>query len=110
LPTGGRSAAAWPSGKIVTVSNARTNGQHRETASPANHRLRLARSRFLRRSRAGFIVVHAGYSAGFLVLAPVAAAGLLVFWLAMPESKPRQPSVSAEQRDDRPGEAPVSAR
>jgi MFS family permease len=38
---------------------------------------------------AGFVVVRAGYSAAFLVLAAVAAAGLLVFWLAMPESQPR---------------------
>ena len=36
---------------------------------------------------AGFVVVSAGYSAAFLTLAGVAAAGLLLFWLAMPETR-----------------------
>jgi MFS family permease len=35
---------------------------------------------------AGFVVVSAGYSAAFLTLAGVAGAGLLLFWLAMPET------------------------
>jgi MFS family permease len=35
---------------------------------------------------AGFIVVKAGYSAAFLALAAIAAAGLALFWLAMPET------------------------
>ncbi|MEA2946599.1 MAG: hypothetical protein QOI40_1929 [Alphaproteobacteria bacterium] len=35
---------------------------------------------------AGVVVVHAGYSAAFLTLAACAAAGLLLFWLAMPET------------------------
>jgi MFS family permease len=35
---------------------------------------------------AGIVVVHAGYSAAFLTLAGVAAAGLLLFLVAMPES------------------------
>jgi hypothetical protein len=35
---------------------------------------------------AGFIVVKAGYSAAFLTLAAIAAAGLALFWLAMPET------------------------
>jgi hypothetical protein len=55
-------------------------------------------------------VVRAGYSARFLVLAAVAAAGLLVFWLAMPESKPPESPGSAERRGERPREALVSAR
>ena len=63
---------------------------------------------------AGFVVVRAGYSAGFLVLAAVAAVGLLVFWWAMPESKPPESSVSAERHGDRQdgagGDALVSAR
>jgi predicted MFS family arabinose efflux permease len=54
--------------------------------------------------------VRAGYSAGFLVLAAVAAIGLLVFWLAMPESKPPESPVTAEPRGDLPGDALVSAR
>ena len=36
---------------------------------------------------AGFVVVSAGCSATFLTLAGVAAAGLLLFWFAMPETK-----------------------
>ena len=36
---------------------------------------------------AGVIVVAAGYSAAFLTLAAIAAAGLLLFWLGMPETK-----------------------
>jgi MFS family permease len=35
---------------------------------------------------AGVIVVKAGYSAAFLVLAAVAGAGLLLFWSMMPET------------------------
>jgi MFS family permease len=35
---------------------------------------------------AGFIVVKAGYGAAFFFLAAVAGAGLLLFWLAMPET------------------------
>src|SRR5580658_8634296 len=34
---------------------------------------------------AGVVVVHAGYSAAFLTLAAIAAAGLLLFYFAMPE-------------------------
>jgi MFS family permease len=36
---------------------------------------------------AGFVVVSLGYSAAFLTLAGVAGAGLLLFWLAMPETR-----------------------
>jgi MFS family permease len=35
---------------------------------------------------AGFVVVAAGYSAAFLALAGIAATGLLLFWLGMPET------------------------
>jgi MFS family permease len=35
---------------------------------------------------AGIVVVHAGYSAAFLTLAGVAAAGVLLFFVAMPET------------------------
>jgi len=35
---------------------------------------------------AGFIVLAAGYSAAFLIFAAIAGAGLLLFWLAMPET------------------------
>ena len=36
---------------------------------------------------AGLIVTAAGYSAAFLTLAGIAAGGLVLFWLAMPETK-----------------------
>jgi MFS family permease len=36
---------------------------------------------------AGLIVVASGYSAAFLTLAAIAALGLVLFWLAMPETK-----------------------
>jgi MFS family permease len=36
---------------------------------------------------AGLIVVMAGYSAAFLTLAALATGGLVLFWLAMPETK-----------------------
>ena len=36
---------------------------------------------------AGFVVVHAGYSAAFLTLAAIAAIGVLLFGFAMPETK-----------------------
>jgi predicted MFS family arabinose efflux permease len=38
-------------------------------------------------SLARIIVVKAGYSAAFLVLAAVAAEGLLLFWSMMPETR-----------------------
>jgi MFS family permease len=44
---------------------------------------------------AGLVVVAAGYSVAFLTLAAIAGAGLLVFWLAMPETwkgEPTRPS------------------
>jgi MFS family permease len=36
---------------------------------------------------AGFVVVSLGYSAAFLTLAGIAGAGLLLFWVAMPETR-----------------------
>ena len=36
---------------------------------------------------AGLIVVAAGYSAAFLTLAAIAAAGMMLFWIGMPETK-----------------------
>jgi MFS family permease len=41
-------------------------------------------------SLAGFLVVRAGYSAAFLVLAAIACVGLVLFWRAMPETRPRE--------------------
>jgi hypothetical protein len=35
---------------------------------------------------AGILVAHAGYSAAFITLSAVAAAGLLLFFFAMPET------------------------
>ena len=37
---------------------------------------------------AGGIVTLAGYSAAFLLLAGIAALGLALFWIAMPETRP----------------------
>jgi hypothetical protein len=42
----------------------------------------------LSNAAAGVIVASAGYGAAFLFLAAVAGAGLLLFWLAMPETGP----------------------
>jgi MFS family permease len=44
---------------------------------------------------AGLIVVKAGYSAAFLMLAGVAATGLLLLWFAMPETAERPTSKAA---------------
>lgn len=41
---------------------------------------------------AGAIVVHVGYNAAFLVLALIAATGAMLFWLAMPETRPMNSS------------------
>jgi MFS family permease len=38
-------------------------------------------------SLAGLVVVHAGYSAAFLVLAGIAAAGFLLYFFGMPETR-----------------------
>ena len=47
---------------------------------------------------AGAIVHHAGYNAGFLFLAAVAAAGFTLLWLFMPETAPveRRPPRAAQ--------------
>jgi MFS family permease len=37
---------------------------------------------------AGFVVKAAGFDAGFIMLAAIAAAGTIFFWLAMPETRP----------------------
>jgi MFS family permease len=47
---------------------------------------------------AGFVVVRAGYDAAFLLLAGIAAAGFLLFWLAMPETRDATPKQSAPGR------------
>jgi MFS family permease len=38
---------------------------------------------------AGLVIARAGYGAAFLALAGCAACGVILFWLAMPETKPR---------------------
>jgi predicted MFS family arabinose efflux permease len=38
-------------------------------------------------SLAGLVVVHAGYSAAFLVLAGIAASGFLLYFFGMPETR-----------------------
>jgi MFS family permease len=49
---------------------------------------------------AGIVVVHAGYSAAFVTLAAVAAAGLLLFLFAMPETAPTEsPSARGKMTD-----------
>jgi MFS family permease len=52
---------------------------------------------------AGFIVVKAGYSAAFLTLAGIAGTGLLLFWLAMPETI----AAGARQRRSTPDPRPA---
>ena len=47
---------------------------------------------------AGLIVVAAGYSAAFLVLAAIAAAGLVLFFLAMPETRNIDERVGSQPR------------
>jgi MFS family permease len=47
---------------------------------------------------AGLVVVHAGYSAAFLTLGGVAAAGLAVFLLAMPETRASAAEKAAAER------------
>jgi MFS family permease len=60
---------------------------------------------------AGFVVARAGYGAGFLALAAIAAAGFLVFLLAMPESRVQRVSPESEaSRGGRPGDARMAAR
>jgi MFS family permease len=54
---------------------------------------------------AGFVVVRAGYSAAFLVLAAIAGAGLLLFWLAMPETL-----TTSDQPQPERGQAPEPRR
>jgi MFS family permease len=38
---------------------------------------------------AGLVIAHAGYNAAFLTLAGCAASGVVLFWLAMPETGSR---------------------
>ncbi len=49
---------------------------------------------------AGIVVVRAGYSAAFLTLAAVAAAGLLLFFFATPETAPATSRDDIADRDD----------
>jgi MFS family permease len=48
---------------------------------------------------AGLVIVHAGYSAAFLALAGIAAIGLLLFWLFMPETAGSGTRPDAATRD-----------
>jgi MFS family permease len=48
----------------------------------------------------GVVVVSLGYSAAFLTLAGIAAAGLLLFWLAMPETKDEGAAAANLQQTD----------
>jgi MFS family permease len=49
---------------------------------------------------AGLVVVAAGYRAAFLALAGIAAAALLLFWLAMPGTSANETSRTRPFRDD----------
>ncbi len=49
-------------------------------------------------SVAGFIVVHAGYSAAFLTLAGIAAAGLALYLFVMPETQARESAKAGRMR------------
>jgi MFS family permease len=52
---------------------------------------------------AGFVVVSLGYSAAFLTLAGIAGAGLLLFWLAMPETRDAGAAANLQQTDNARG-------
>src|SRR5271165_1470327 len=49
---------------------------------------------------AGMVVVVAGYSAAFLALAGIAALGLVLFWVAMPETAPTEAKPGEPPRDE----------
>jgi predicted MFS family arabinose efflux permease len=55
-------------------------------------------------SVAGFIVVHAGYSAAFLTLAGIAAAGLALYCFVMPETQAREQAKAGRMRAAQPAE------
>jgi MFS family permease len=48
---------------------------------------------------AGFVIVGAGYSAAFLVLAGIAGTGFLLFWFEMPETAEIEPKPSEPSRE-----------
>jgi MFS family permease len=56
---------------------------------------------------AGIVVVRAGYSAAFVTLAAVAAAGLLLFLFAMPETAPAESPSARGTMTDQDDVAPV---
>jgi MFS family permease len=52
---------------------------------------------------AGFVVVHAGYSAAFLILAGIAIAGALVFFFGMKETRPKDSDSASDPHPGRKG-------
>lgn len=58
----------------------------------------------LSNAAAGVVVVQAGYDAAFLALGAIAAAGLLLFWWAMPETRPEAAAEPAVQPRPVPAE------
>jgi MFS family permease len=58
---------------------------------------------------AGVVVVHAGYGAAFLSLAAVAAVGLVVFMVAMPETRTRDESAQLDGAAARGAPRPMAA-
>jgi MFS family permease len=52
---------------------------------------------------AGFVVVHAGYSAAFLILAGIAIAGALVFFFGMKETRPKDSDSASDLHPSRKG-------
>jgi len=60
-------------------------------------------------SLAGVIIVAAGFSTAFLVLAAISAAAFLVYWLAMPETRGFAGSGSGSAPDDGAGPVPAPA-
>jgi MFS family permease len=52
---------------------------------------------------AGFVVVHAGYSAAFLTLAGIAIAGTLMFFFGMKETRPKDSDSASDLHPSRKG-------
>ena len=58
-------------------------------------------------SLAGLIIVSAGYSAAFLALAAIAAAGFAIYLMAMPETCGYKPKAAGDEPGSKPAGAPA---
>jgi MFS family permease len=79
---------------IVVADLTKGSGRYNLAAGAASAAWGLGAA--LSNSVAGFIVDKAGYNAAFLTLAAIASAALVLFWLAVPETRPssREPATS----------------